>query len=310
MPSISVIVPVYNSERDLPRCLDSLARQSFTDYEVLCVNDGSTDDSLNILEKRAKSDSRIAIFSQQNKGQSSARNNALLKAQGEYICFIDADDYVDDNYLEVLYATIQQHKADVAMVPTRYITPERCWHDELKCGEYTAFADQIRVQPHGGPCNKIYRAALLKEKHITFPEGLYWEDNLFVVKVCYYCNRLAVTEGTMYNYVINPCGTTRSEEREEKRKKDSIKIASLIMEFVSAKACSKYECSEVSHFCRHFIYPPNVLDAEYYATMKRVLKGSPFLEDMRRVERKKICRSRRKRISHILLRILTLGIKS
>lgn len=100
--SISVIVPVYNAEKYLKTCLDSLISQTYTNFEVLCVDDGSTDHSLNILRFYEKKDNRIKVFTQKNAGPAAARNKALQYATGDYISFVDADDYLVENAFKIL----------------------------------------------------------------------------------------------------------------------------------------------------------------------------------------------------------------
>ena len=103
MVKVSVIVPIYNTEIYLKECLNSVINQTLKDIEIICINDGSTDNSLKILEYFAKIDKRVTIFSQKNKGQGSARNLGLKHAKGEYICFVDSDDVLKPNELEDTY---------------------------------------------------------------------------------------------------------------------------------------------------------------------------------------------------------------
>ena len=102
MYKISVIIPVYNVENYLKRCLNSVLNQTLKDIEIICVNDGSTDDSAQICEEYALKDERFSVFHQENKGVSAARNKGLSLAEGEYICFIDSDDSIKENYLSHL----------------------------------------------------------------------------------------------------------------------------------------------------------------------------------------------------------------
>nr|MCR4662874.1 glycosyltransferase [Endomicrobiaceae bacterium] len=106
MPKVSVIVPVYNVEQYLRQCLDSIINQTFKDFECICVNDGSTDNSLTILQEYSKKDNRIKIINQKNSGSSVSRNNGIKQALGQYVSFVDADDWITDNYLEILYNKI------------------------------------------------------------------------------------------------------------------------------------------------------------------------------------------------------------
>ncbi len=112
---VSIIVPIYNVEPYLPKCLDSLICQTYKNIEIICVNDGSPDNSLVILDAYAKKDERIRIISQENKGASEARNNALNNANGEYIMFVDGDDWIDTDTIEIAFNTLKEHNADVVM---------------------------------------------------------------------------------------------------------------------------------------------------------------------------------------------------
>ena len=112
---ISIIVPVYNVEKYLERCLDSLINQTLKDIEIICINDGSTDNSSEILKEYAKKDSRIIIINQNNQGISVARNNGMNKAKGKYIGFVDSDDWVDLDFFEKLYKAAEKHNAQIAV---------------------------------------------------------------------------------------------------------------------------------------------------------------------------------------------------
>ena len=113
---ISVIVPVYNVEEYLEECLNSILVQTYTNLEILIVNDGSTDNSLEILQEFSQRDSRITIFTKENGGLSSARNLAIDEAKGEYFTFIDSDDYIEENYIEYLMKSLIDNEADISIV--------------------------------------------------------------------------------------------------------------------------------------------------------------------------------------------------
>ena len=113
MPKISVIVPVYNVENYLAQCLDSIINQTFMNFECICVNDGSTDNSLSVLHKYAGKDDRIKIIDQENKGLSGARNSALKIVSAQYITFIDADDFISIDYLEKLINVAEKENSDI-----------------------------------------------------------------------------------------------------------------------------------------------------------------------------------------------------
>ena len=115
MTAVSVIVPVYNTEGFLQKCLDSLTNQTLEDIEIICVNDGSTDNSLKILEDNAIRDDRIKIINQKNKKQGAARNAGMKIATGEYIGFVDSDDWIDLDFYEKLYNAATRHNFDIAL---------------------------------------------------------------------------------------------------------------------------------------------------------------------------------------------------
>ncbi len=113
MPKISVIVPVYNVEKYLARCLNSVLAQTFADFEVICMNDGSQDKSADILNEFAQKDARVTVLSQENQGLSAARNHALQKARGDYVFFLDSDDAIEPQTLEIVYQTALKYGADL-----------------------------------------------------------------------------------------------------------------------------------------------------------------------------------------------------
>ena len=113
MPKVSVIVPVYNTEKYLRQCLDSVVNQTLQDIEVICIDDGFTDDSKRILDEYAHRDARILVYSKENGGQSSARNKGMDLAQGDYLYFLDSDDYILDTALECLYECAEAEQLDI-----------------------------------------------------------------------------------------------------------------------------------------------------------------------------------------------------
>ena len=112
---ISIIVPVYNAEDSVESCIDSILNQSYTDIELILVDDGSKDNSLKICNERAKNDIRITVIHQENGGVSTARNNGLMAARGEYIQFVDSDDTIEQNMTETLWSMMEKEKADLAV---------------------------------------------------------------------------------------------------------------------------------------------------------------------------------------------------
>jgi len=130
LPQISVVVPVYNVEKYLRECLDSLANQTFEDFEVICVNDGSDDSSIDILEEYASEDERFKIVSQENKGLSGARNTGMDYIKGRYLLFLDSDDWLELNALELLYNHANALNSEMVIFPYRYFNQETKEYEE------------------------------------------------------------------------------------------------------------------------------------------------------------------------------------
>lgn len=131
MTKITVVVPIYNSDRFLERCIRSVINQTFQDIEVLLINDGSNDKSGQICDKYAEKDSRITVYHKKNQGVSSARNLAIDKAKGEYICFVDSDDEIDKCMLEELHKLINNNNADIVICGHKSIYPNNKVVDRL-----------------------------------------------------------------------------------------------------------------------------------------------------------------------------------
>lgn len=209
MAKVSVIVPVYNVEKYLKRCLDSLINQTLSDIDIICINDGSKDSSLQILEQYAQKDSRIVIYNQENSGLSVARNTGLEHASGEYIGFVDSDDWVDLDFYEKLYNSAKNNNADIAVAdfirehPNK--KPKRLKLKEEKI--YTTPEDKFmicKVHREGCVWNKIYRTEFIKSINLKFVPKMYYEDRDFTIKSLYFSKKLVTTPNTYYRYFVNP----------------------------------------------------------------------------------------------------------
>ncbi len=183
MPKLSVIIPVYNVEKYLNKCLDSILHQSFTDFEVICINDGSTDKSTDILNEYKSKDERIKVINQTNAGVSAARNRGLEIAQGHYIAFVDPDDWIDQNSFEVLYKKACETNTDILFFGAKYITDEVIEEKNLKsltiCCEDCDNLDELIHLTHT-IWNKLFKNSFLKKHNIKFIESLkIAEDGVF-----------------------------------------------------------------------------------------------------------------------------------
>lgn len=209
MTKISVIVPVYNVEKYLAACLDSIIAQTMTDIEIICVNDGATDHSATILADYALKDSRIKIITQENKGLSGARNSGLMVAQGEYTCFVDSDDQIPFYALETLFQIADKMQCPVVMSerklnqPTTE-TPTPRWQIHTKV--MPDFVTNRHIS--SSAWNKLYRTDLIRNH--PFIEGIYFEDWPFLTTLMGQIQQFATTDIPCYIYREDNSSITRS----------------------------------------------------------------------------------------------------
>ena len=239
---VSVIVPIYNTEIYIEKCLNSLVNQTLRDIEIICVNDGSTDNSMIIVRKFANEDSRIKIIEQENKKQGAARNAGMRITQGEYIGFVDSDDWVDLDYFEKLYNAAKKYDSDIALATNVRVgngkTKKRLNITEEKF--VTTLQDKIDIVNQAkNPCptNKIYRKEMLEDNNITWPEGVYCEDKLFTIEAIYYSNGVVSIPDCYYYYYRNPNSTVNSKAKKHFNKliDDKNKAKRDVLNFLKSK---------------------------------------------------------------------------
>ena len=222
MPKVSVIVPVYNAEKFLVRCLDSILGQSLRDIEVICVDDGSPDNSIEILNRYAAADSRMKVIRQQNKRQGGARNTGLDAASGEWIGFVDSDDYIDLDFYEKLYGAAIDSGADVACCGLVKHRPRYDKHEALYRSARVAAGLQDRFSlcncpTQFYPVNKIYRRSMIEAAALRFREHVAFEDIEFVSRALYAASSVVGVPDTAYHYVYNGSSTINGAETSRKQ---------------------------------------------------------------------------------------------
>ena len=197
MPKVSVIVPVYNVEKYIEKCLNSLLNQTLEDIEIIIVNDGSTDNSKKIIEKYLNN-KNIVYIEKENGGLSSARNYGIPYAKGEYIGFIDSDDYVENTMFEKMYSKAVQEKSDMVECDFLWEYPNKVRFDTGKIYE-----NQKRAIVDGRVVawNKIIKREVLESTKIKFPEGLRYEDVEFFYKLIPYLNKISFVKEPLVHYV-------------------------------------------------------------------------------------------------------------
>lgn len=201
-PLISVIVPVYNVEKYLKKCVDSITSQTYKNLEILLVDDGSTDSSGQICNEFEKNDARIKVIHKKNGGLSDARNAGLDRAKGQYYAFIDSDDYIQDNTIEIMLNAIKKNKSEIAVCNMiRFLEEGETVQFYCPTDHEVLYQGNQRYKTLNQPsvCNKLFEAKLFEG--IRFPKGKYYEDTFVYHEVLYRANNIVLTGTDSYWYL-------------------------------------------------------------------------------------------------------------
>lgn len=209
-PQISVIVPVYNAEKYLRRCIESILTQTFTDFELLLIDDGSKDNSLHICEEFAKNDSRIRVFHKKNGGVSSARNVGLDNINGKWLAFIDSDDIIEQDYLYNLI--IKSDEVDFVICGYKQIGKQNkivIYHEaiyDMNSKKEMSFFDKSELEAQSlfyCPWRKLYKSDIIKKHNIKFETNIFLgEDTCFIISYINYVNKIRTIKSTSYTYEL------------------------------------------------------------------------------------------------------------
>lgn len=240
MPKTSVIIPVYNSEKYITRTLNSILNQTFQDFELICINDCSVDNSLKILEEFAKKDNRIKVINnEKNLGAALSRNIGIDIAKGEYIYFLDADDYIDEKYLECMIDKIEQEKCDIilnlAVINETNGNSTAYNHPSMpKINPNGEYLDKITTI-HDAPCfiwARIYRKSFLNKHNLRFLDIHATDDVVFNAIVDMYVDKTFVFYGEKYHYTVNNTSVTGVAKSVDDRDLQHIKAHSMIYDYL------------------------------------------------------------------------------
>lgn len=216
MPKVSIIVPVYKAEKYLNRCIDSIIAQTFTDWELLLIDDGSPDRSGDICDEYAKKDTRIRVFHKKNGGVSSARNLGLDNVQGEYVTFVDSDDWIDVNTFKVCFSQIETYDLDILQFS--YTRDEKQLGNVLDFEFHVCTLKKYISEKRLLLCvwGTIFSVDVIKQNYIRFNEKMKLaEDQLFVFSCLELSNRIMRIPNILYYYYDNPCSATNNERSED-----------------------------------------------------------------------------------------------
>lgn len=251
MAKVSVIVPVYNSEKYLEGCLEALANQTLKELEIVLVNDGSTDSSLEIMESFAKKyDGRFVIINKENGGQATARNMGILRSSGEYIGFVDSDDKVDIHMFEAMYNRAVSGKYDLVECHYHYVMEqedkgikELSTRGDIR--QYESRKDMF-INPMASPWNKLYKRSILIDGNITFPEGLIYEDTSFFIKTIPYIKTSSYMDNKFVYYYLRDSSTMNANK--SKRVGDIFEVIEDYLKFYKDNNFYEEYKTEIEYF--------------------------------------------------------------
>ena len=292
MPKISVIVPVFNTSQYLSECLESILNQSFGDFEIICVDDGSTDNSFEILNDYHKKDDRVKVFAQSNHGLSSARNTALKHISGDYVLFVDSDDLICEGCLDKLYSKALSDSLDMVIFKIINFDDATCElstqpYFELKVlkklvGENAFHYGDIKEKffriPVTAP-GKLYKKQLIED--MEFKRGLIFEDTAFFAEVLLKVQRAAVIDEYFYLRRFRSDSIIKSNFS---KFSDVVEIYNIIEDII--KQYGKYEDLKAQLFHRksrdtflRFSQVPDELKKDFFKIIKNDFKTKkPYLE--------------------------------
>ncbi|MDR2007402.1 MAG: glycosyltransferase [Alphaproteobacteria bacterium] len=250
MNKISVIIPVYNVEIYLEKCLQSVINQTLSDIEIICINDGSTDNSSDILKKYEAIDKRIILINQENQGVATARNIGLQKATTPYIMFVDSDDWLELNAAEVMYKAITENNCDLVQAKTNLHYDilhnlkkgDEKFFKSLPTGNYNINQHDFINISHT-PWGKLWKKEIIDKYNITFPVGLHYEDVAFMCKYLAVSKNILGIENKLYNYLRRPLSImTKTYYKSSTMSLDHIKVCVDFYNYLSTwHLFNKYE---------------------------------------------------------------------
>lgn len=287
IPSLSIIVPIYNTEDYLHRCIDSILSQTFEDYELILIDDGSYDTSGIICDYYMNLDSRIEVFHTSNNGVSQARNIGLKKSKGKYVTFIDSDDWIDNNYL----ACLMKNKADFVCEKYKvwnenneliYISQEKNNNYYYESLTSSLIIDLLIKGVFNGIACKLYKNSIIKKFSINFDVSIdFGEDTLFNIQYIKYIKSLSINDNANYNYVVyhNNRATlshTYSNEKILTAKKANYEICKNIT-FIDEKQKNDFYNKRMSYIYNDYLnYIRSLNLYSYYKALQILINDNTF----------------------------------
>ncbi|CCV64692.1 predicted glycosyltransferase [Alteracholeplasma palmae J233] len=257
MKKISIVIPVYNVEKYIYKCLNSVVQQTYSNLEIIIVNDGTKDDSMTVVEKFSKTDSRIKILNQENNGLSAARNKGLELATGEYVYFLDSDDYLEKEAISKMVFKMDEYGSQIVMFNS-YIDYESYKEKYIEFNKIITLSGEdflqtvIRKRIYKPTVwSYFYETAYLKTNEYQFQNGLIHEDEEWSIKVILGANKVTFFPEILHNYLKRMNSITSNKKRSKKSITDMLFILKLNEERVNYHVKIKKTCQDL--FTRQYI---------------------------------------------------------
>lgn len=256
MIKVSIIVPVYNTEAYLKKCLNSLVNQTLKEIEIIVIDDGSTDHSKEIIQSFVEAyPDKVISVRKENGGQASARNLGIRICKGEYLGFIDSDDYAEQNMFEAMYKKAKKNHSDLIECDYHYIRPCKSGVKQVKkTGWVRKYKNQkdIFFDPYVAPWNSLYRTELVKRNEVYFPEGFIYEDTSFYIKMIPFVHQLDFVS-KLFVYHIDRDGSTMNINK-SKKVGDIFFVLEDIVTFYRNKGLYEQYKEELEYFCTKILF--------------------------------------------------------
>lgn len=263
---ISIIVPVYNVEKYLRKCLESITNQTYKNIEIICIDDGSPDNSIDILNEFAEKDKRIKIIKQENQGLSGARNTGIRNSTGKYIMFVDSDDWLKNDFCQFAYENFLKYEADILVLPMCSISEEGKILKEFNKNRVHVLNDSEAMEnmfSRSGISwcapSKLYKKELFKE--IKFPLGKLMEDKATLYKIYAKCKKIVFIENSKYMYLVRKGSIMRSKFSEKKLQAFNIQLE--INKFINQNYPSKQMFANAFTVRLSLLYLCNMSSSDY-----------------------------------------------
>lgn len=268
-PQVSVLIPVYNAEKYLEQCLSSLSAQTFTDFEIICLDDGSRDSSAKVVRAVMRGEPRLRFIEQTNVGVAAARNRLLSEARGKYVAFVDADDWAEPEYLQALYETAEKENADITKCFFKEFDTNMGVFQAARCASY------FYKQPENSPAErflcgyydsvvwgKLWRLDFLRTHKLTFLNGQVAEDLAFVTQGFCLARKIALVKRDLYIYRKGVAGaiTSSPENMAVGILRNLLHLRQTLAErkIWNAQIADKWIATVVWGICRFRKFPANV----------------------------------------------------